>query len=395
MVSSSRLVLPDVLAGVDVDGHQRLGLIDDDVAAGLEPDLGLERLLDLLLDAELFEQRRVAGVELDLADQRGLAAVHEIQHALVVDFAVHAHALEIRRQQVAQQALHEVEIAVEQRRRLQAVRLGPDLVPERGEELQVGLELFFGAALPGGAHDEAAGERALVLQDDVAQAQALLFRSDLARDANVVDGGHVDQVASRQGDVRSDARALGAERLLGDLDQDFLAFLEHFGNLHGLMVAWTRRLAAALLAARAARAATATPVARGKTRPLVGLAQSVGAVTRSATSFARGGRAGRGFLGNRLLCGHGAGRSPRGHFALGSGFRHFLGAFRNLVPPCLALDRTNLRGVRLGFGGGLLVNYLRRSGSLCVCKRGVRRSKFARILRLQQMDGGLQRDGGL
>ena len=32
--------LADVLAGVDVDGDQRFGLVDDDGAAGLEPYLG-------------------------------------------------------------------------------------------------------------------------------------------------------------------------------------------------------------------------------------------------------------------------------------------------------------------------------------------------------------------
>ena len=39
--------LADVLAGVDVDGDEGLGLIDDDGAAGLEPDLGPEGLIDL------------------------------------------------------------------------------------------------------------------------------------------------------------------------------------------------------------------------------------------------------------------------------------------------------------------------------------------------------------
>src|SRR5260370_13966673 len=41
---------------------------------------------------------------------------------------------------------------------------------------------------------------------------------------------HVDEEAARQGDVAGDARALFAERLLGDLDDDLLASLQHFGN---------------------------------------------------------------------------------------------------------------------------------------------------------------------
>ena len=54
----------DVLAGVHVDGHQRFGVVDDDVAAGLEPHLGPQRLVEFLLDAELLEDRRGLGVEL-------------------------------------------------------------------------------------------------------------------------------------------------------------------------------------------------------------------------------------------------------------------------------------------------------------------------------------------
>jgi len=48
--------------------------------------------------------------------------------------------------------------------------------------------------------------------------------------------GHVDEITARQRHVRSDARALGSQRLLGDLHQDFLAFLQHFGNLYGMMI---------------------------------------------------------------------------------------------------------------------------------------------------------------
>jgi hypothetical protein len=51
--------------GVDVDRHQRLGVVDADVAALLEPHLALERLLDLRLDLERVEDRVVPLVELD------------------------------------------------------------------------------------------------------------------------------------------------------------------------------------------------------------------------------------------------------------------------------------------------------------------------------------------
>src|SRR6266702_1594420 len=64
--------LADELASVDVDGDERLGLIDDDGAARLEPYLGAQRLVDLFGDAELLEERRVFEVELYTADERRL-----------------------------------------------------------------------------------------------------------------------------------------------------------------------------------------------------------------------------------------------------------------------------------------------------------------------------------
>src|SRR5579862_4027437 len=78
----------DVLAGVDVDRDQRFGLVDDDVAAALEPDFRLERLVHLLFQAELFEQGRFFGVELYALHHLGLEAVEETEDALVLGFGV-------------------------------------------------------------------------------------------------------------------------------------------------------------------------------------------------------------------------------------------------------------------------------------------------------------------
>ena len=91
----------------------------------------------------------------------------------------------------------------------------------------------FGSAAGGGPDDHAAGEAVLLaeLADDAAQAPALFARLDLARDADVIDRRHEDQEAARHGDVRGEARALGAERLLDDLDEDFLPFLQQVFDL--------------------------------------------------------------------------------------------------------------------------------------------------------------------
>ena len=56
--------LVPVLARVDVDRDERLGLVDDDRAAALQVDLPLEDALDLVLDLARVEQRPAVGVEL-------------------------------------------------------------------------------------------------------------------------------------------------------------------------------------------------------------------------------------------------------------------------------------------------------------------------------------------
>ena len=55
----------DEAAGVHVDGGERLGLVDDQVAARLQRHAPRERPLDLVLDAVEIEQRALARVVLD------------------------------------------------------------------------------------------------------------------------------------------------------------------------------------------------------------------------------------------------------------------------------------------------------------------------------------------
>ncbi len=66
--------------------------------------------------------------------------------------------------------------------------------------------------------------------NQAAESRAIVGAGDFARNADVIDGRHVNQETARESDVTGDARALLAERFLGDLDDDFLTGLEHFGN---------------------------------------------------------------------------------------------------------------------------------------------------------------------
>src|SRR5690606_10725034 len=54
---------------------------------------------------------------------------------------------------------------------------------------------------------------------------------DLPADAHAGGVGHVDEEAAREGDLAGDPAALGADRLLGDLDEDGLALLQHVADV--------------------------------------------------------------------------------------------------------------------------------------------------------------------
>ncbi len=107
------------------------------------------------------------------------------------------------------------------------------------KEAQVGAQLFFRGAFGGGADDESARGLAALVNQNALEALALLVRGDFAADADVGDGGHEDQEAAGEGDMRGDAGALLGDGLLGDLDQNLLAGLEQvaddgqIGGLHG------------------------------------------------------------------------------------------------------------------------------------------------------------------
>src|SRR5579862_9363104 len=75
----------------------------------------------------------------------------------------------------------------------------------------------------------------------------------------MVHGRHVNQEASGKGDVTGDASALLGDGFFGNLDQNFLAFLEKVGNLGKLM----RFLPAEAASATAATLTTAI-VSRSK-----------------------------------------------------------------------------------------------------------------------------------
>ena len=131
-------------------------------------------------DVELVEDGVGAGVQLDPLDQRRLEALHEAEHAFEGFFAIHPDGLERRRELVAENALDQVEVVVQEQGRGLLLGLLADVEPEIVEEVHVGAEFLFTLAIAGGADDEAAGHAGAVGLEDAFEALAFFVGRDLA-----------------------------------------------------------------------------------------------------------------------------------------------------------------------------------------------------------------------
>ena len=109
-----------------------------------------------------------------------------------------------------------------QRRRGGALSFFLDAFPQPGEKGEIALQLALAAPFAGGAQDKPA---AFVSQrlGDFFQPLALLVALDPAGNADMLGARHEDHVAARQRHVRGHPCAFGAERIFGDLNENFFA----------------------------------------------------------------------------------------------------------------------------------------------------------------------------
>ncbi len=145
--------------------------------------------------------------------------------AVVVD----PRAEEVAREEVTDDAQRELGLLVDERRRLGALCLRLDRLPQPLEEDEVALDVLGGRALGGRAHDDPAALRIEVL-DDVLQTVALGVLEP-SRDAGALPVRDVDEEAAGQRDLGREPRALRLHRILDRLHHDRLAALDQVLDL--------------------------------------------------------------------------------------------------------------------------------------------------------------------
>ena len=164
---------------------------------------------------------------LDAIDERGRVFAREFQHLRVRLARVDDDARRLLGRHVAQHALREAQVLVEQRRRRHVARAGVEVAPQLGQVLDVALHLALGGGLRHRADDEAAGvafgqQQLQLLAEDL----ALGLVADPLRDADVRVLRQVDEKPSGEADLRGKAGALGADRVLDHLDEQRLALVQ-------------------------------------------------------------------------------------------------------------------------------------------------------------------------
>ena len=225
---------------VDVDRHQGLGGVDDDIATRFELDDRLVHALQLRFDAETLKQRHIVGIFDDLGGMPRHQHRHEARGIGKAFGAFDEHLIDVAMINVADGALDQVRILVDQRRRRTGQRLFADFVPQPRQIIEIAANIFGTALQAGGPHDGAHALWQPQIAHDRLQALPVGDIGNLAADAAAMRGvGHQHAITPGQAEIGGQRRALAAALFLDDLDQQHLAAVDDFLNL----VAATQRLA--------------------------------------------------------------------------------------------------------------------------------------------------------
>ena len=219
---------------VHVDRGHRLGLVDHQVTARLQRHLLVQRAADLVLHPVQVEDRAVAGVQLDLLGQHRHVLGDERLQPVVGVARIHPHLLHVAADQVAHRAQRQAQVFVDDRAGAGLAAAALDHVPHPRQVGDVLGQRFGRLAFGVGAHDIAmaamgGGEFA----DQRLQALALGLVLDPRGHADHLRLRQQHHVARGNADLRGQARALAADRILDHLDHDLLPVAQQLDDGRG------------------------------------------------------------------------------------------------------------------------------------------------------------------
>ena len=226
-----RLALADEAAGVHVDRGHGLGAVDHDGAAARQVHLAFHALAQLRVDLPLVEHILALMLGriplLQLLAQVGGHGLEVFLDARVHAVALHDHLAEVVVEDVAHHADRHVRLALQELGALavlELLTLGLNLLPLVQQHLQI-----LGDRLLRGALGRSADDHAHVLRRDLRDDRleaAALTAAELAAHTGHATGRHEHQEAAGERHLARQARALVADRVLGDLHQHRVAGAE-------------------------------------------------------------------------------------------------------------------------------------------------------------------------
>ena len=229
------------LAGVDVDGDQRLGDADHDVAAGFQLYRRVEHARQIAFDLIAREQRHRIGVELDLFGAVRNQHGHIVQRDLVAVLALDQNLVDVAVVEVADRAFYQVAFGVYLGRCDGFQRQVADLFPLALKVFIVALDIGFVALGARCADDQSGALRHFDLVCDGLEFLAIRGVGDLAGNPATARGvGHQNAITSGERQIGGQRRAFVAALFLDDLHQHDLADLDDFLDLvaAGARFAW-------------------------------------------------------------------------------------------------------------------------------------------------------------
>ena len=216
------------LAGVDVNGHQGFGLVEDQASAGRHEHLAAVDLIELPAQVEAFPQG-VAGI---IVHAHKVLLVGEEHGHGVLDAGgnfgiVHPDFADIVGEVVAHGPFGQAGLLVDAGRSSDPRGVLADFIPGTLEVGEVVLQGGLGHAGAHCAHDDTKIIARINAVHELAQTAALFLVVHLAGNANLFLTRSEHQEASGQGNPRGQKCALGSVGFLDDLDQHFLAKTQH------------------------------------------------------------------------------------------------------------------------------------------------------------------------
>ena len=209
--------------GVDVDRHQRFGVVNDDRAARGEAHVVIEGTLDSALDLVPAEQRHPVLVELQPIHAARHDQAHELPGLLEHLGRVDQYLVDVLAEIVPKSADDDIAFLVDEKRRATLAPGAPNRLPHLEQVVDVGLKLLRGPSDPGGTDDEAYSVRNVESAQRFPKLRALLSLHAPGDSTRAGIVRHQDQVAPREADECGQRGALVAAFLLLDLDDYFLA----------------------------------------------------------------------------------------------------------------------------------------------------------------------------